>query len=261
MAFTVFPAIDLRRGRCVRLQQGDAATETVFSEDPEEMARHWQKLGAQWLHVINLDGALETPDVWDGPNGDALRCVLRSVTIPMQVGGGIRTLDSVARLLSLGAARVILGTAAVSQPDLLEAALDRYGEESILAALDARKGKVATHGWRTQSSIDVYELGARMRQMGVRTALHTDVSRDGTLVGANVRVSVELAQRTGLRVIVAGGVASLADVAAAAKHAGDGIAGVVIGQALYRGAVRLPEALAEAAAILGQQHQRGAKRC
>jgi phosphoribosylformimino-5-aminoimidazole carboxamide ribotide isomerase len=253
MNFTVFPAIDLRHGRCVRLRQGSAEAETVFSEHPAQVAGRWQDEGATWLHLVNLDGALESPETWTGPNLVALHAILGVTRVPVQFGGGVRSLDSLERLLDLGVARVILGTIAVSQPELVAQAVSRFGPDKVVVSLDARSGLLATHGWVATSQVRAAELGIRLRSDGLATVVHTDVTRDGMLSGANITASVDLASTTGLEVIVSGGVASLEDVAESACHARDGIAGVITGQALYTGAFSLSDALRSAEAARSAQ--------
>lgn len=248
MPFTVYPAIDMRRGRCVRLRQGRADAETIYFERPAEVALQWQGQGAHWLHIVNLDGALDSAETWSGPNVEALRAILAAVSVPVQFGGGVRTVASVGRLLDLGVARVILGTIAVSEPEVVARALERHGPEQVMVSLDARDGLVATHGWVTSSALPTEEVGERMRALGVRYAVHTDIGRDGMLTGANVAASVALAEQTGLQVIVSGGVATLDDIAASARHAHRGLAGVIVGQALYTDAFTLSEAVQLAAA-------------
>jgi len=246
MAFTVFPAIDLRHGRCVRLRQGDAGAETVYSDDPASVARRWQAEGATWLHVVNLDGALDGAAAMDSPNLSALLAILRASELPVQFGGGVRSLESAEQLLELGVARVILGTVAVTDPEVVAKAVDRFGPERVLASLDARDGLVAIRGWSAISAQRVEEIGARLRGYGLATVVHTDIARDGMLSGANIAASVQLARATGLQVIVSGGVASLDDVEAAARATREGIVGVIVGKAIYEGTFDLPSALQRA---------------
>ncbi len=254
--FTIYPAIDMRGGRCVRLRQGDASAETVFSERPADMAIRWQDSGAQWLHTVNLDGALESPDSWIGPNVDALKAILSIARIPVQFGGGVRSLESVRRLLELGVSRVILGTVAVTDPGVVAAAVDAFGPDRVAASLDARDGLVRTHGWVSESGRTVEEVGQALHSAGVRTVVHTDISRDGMLTGANTAASTALARATGLDVIVSGGVATLDDVRAAVQ-AGPGVSGMIIGQALYTGAIDLAQALSAAQPRLIGNHEQG----
>lgn len=251
----LFPAIDLRRGRCVRLRQGDPAAETLYSEDPAAMARQWAAAGASWLHVVNLDGALGegavapanefTPDLLAqlSLNLQCLHAICQAVTLPIQFGGGLRSEADVALALSLGARRVVLGTAALHDPALVGTALARFGPERIVVGIDARQGRVATHGWRQTSAVEVLELALAMRELGVRRLVYTDISRDGTLSGVNVEATAELARRSGLAVIASGGVRGLADIERL-RAADPGIEGVIVGQALYTGALDLGEALA-----------------
>jgi phosphoribosylformimino-5-aminoimidazole carboxamide ribotide isomerase len=251
----VFPAIDLRLGRCVRLRQGRAADETVYDDDPAAVAHRWVAQGAQWLHVVDLDAALSSDasritnrDSPHTPNLRRLSEIHAAVpATPIQFGGGVRSLAAIETALGLGATRVVLGTAAVEDPDLVAAAVGRFGAARIVAGIDARGGQVATHGWQQASEFTAAELGLAMRRQGLIRAVYTDIVRDGTLSGVNVEATGALARDTGLRVIASGGVASLDDVVRLAAHAAAGIEGVIIGKALYTGALSLPEAIAAAA--------------
>ncbi|MBN1429471.1 MAG: 1-(5-phosphoribosyl)-5-[(5-phosphoribosylamino)methylideneamino]imidazole-4-carboxamide isomerase [Anaerolineae bacterium] len=233
----VYPAIDLRGGRVVRLVQGDPNRQTTYSDDPVSMGRRWAESGAAWLHVISLDGTLGEA----APNLETL-AQLAQVGPKVQFGGGLRTLDDAQRVIDAGAARAILGTAAIQNPNLAEEAVTRFGAEAIAIALDARGGRVATHGWKESSDWTPIELGKQMAKLGVRHILYTDIERDGRLTGVNIEATVALAEQTGLSVIASGGVASLDDIHAL-KTSGK-VAGVIIGQALYIGAFTLQEALA-----------------
>ena len=256
----IYPAIDLRRGRCVRLRQGDPNAETVFSEDPARMAQHWRDLGAEWLHVVNLDGAFSgatdfQPGVRRLPsdgqlqaeglpvNLNRLQQIRNAVELPIQFAGGLRSLSDIELAFSLGADRVALGTAAVRDPDLVHNAIARWGASRIVVGLDAKDGKVATHGWQTVSQLTAVELGHRMAAIGVERVLFTDISRDGMLSGVNVRATSELADLTGLRVIASGGVAGIDDIRALKRHEHYGLDGVIVGQALYTNALHLPTAI------------------
>jgi phosphoribosylformimino-5-aminoimidazole carboxamide ribotide isomerase len=256
MGLIIYPAIDLRNGKVVRLRRGDPAAQTVFSEDPIAAARRWQSAGAEWLHIVNLDGALdyETSSGGQGNVGAAdrlpvnlraLAAIRAATSIPIQFGGGVRTVRDVGLALELGATRVILGTVVVDRPEVVAAVLERFGAERVVVALDAREGKLSTHGWQAVSSVEATDAARRMRSMGVVRALYTDVARDGMLAGVNVAVTAELALSSGLRVIASGGVAILADIRALASHSSDGIEGVVVGQAIYSGALDLAAAIAE----------------
>jgi phosphoribosylformimino-5-aminoimidazole carboxamide ribotide isomerase len=250
----IFPAIDLRQGRVVRLRQGDPNAQTTYSDDPAETAAKWAAQGAEWLHVVNLDGALTFSlsagaDLKGAGCGDKLPINLRrladiraAVALPIQYGGGLRTLADVALALDTGATRVVLGTVAVQQPELVRQAVERFGAERIVVGLDARDGKVATHGWQEQSDLNVTEVARRMAGMGALRVVYTDIARDGMLTGVNLAATVALAQASGLRVIASGGVGSLADIRAVAGA--PEVEGVIVGQALYTAAFTLPDALA-----------------
>lgn len=243
----VFPAIDLRRGRCVRLRQGRAEAETVYDDDPAAVARRWVEQGAAWLHVVNLDGAFgEGTRRLNLQRLSEIREAVPKAAI--QFGGGVRSLADVETALGLGATRVVLGTAAVENPALVAEAVARFGAERIVAGIDARDGRVATHGWREASDTTATALGRAMRRRGVVRAVYTDIARDGMLTGVNVAATAALARATGLRVIASGGVARLKAVDDMARlRAEPGIEGVIVGQALYTGALSLPEALRLAA--------------
>ncbi|MBN1681807.1 MAG: 1-(5-phosphoribosyl)-5-[(5-phosphoribosylamino)methylideneamino]imidazole-4-carboxamide isomerase [Anaerolineae bacterium] len=233
---TVYPAIDLRKGRVVRLLYGDPSQETVHSDDPVATAQRWQAAGAEWLHVVNLDGALGEATL----ALETLRAIA-GVSLPVQFGGGLRSLDDAQRALDAGASRVILGTMVVNQPELAGQAVARFGADAVTVALDARGDQVATHGWQQVSAWTPADLGRRFAADGVRHALYTDVSRDGDLSGVNVSSTAALARDTGLAVIASGGVASLDDITRLRKTGI--IAGVVIGKSLYTGAVALEDAI------------------
>ncbi|NOX64179.1 MAG: 1-(5-phosphoribosyl)-5-[(5-phosphoribosylamino)methylideneamino]imidazole-4-carboxamide isomerase [Chloroflexi bacterium] len=254
----VFPAIDLRRGRCVRLQQGDPDAETVFDDDPVAAARRWQAQGARWLHVVNLDGAfgegrIDLRSLYRGITADLLESlpvnwrllhsISRGVSIPIQFGGGLRTLDHIRLALMLGATRVILGTIAVREPDMVRQALAHFGPERIIIGIDARDGRVATHGWKQTRDIRAIDLAKAMKDAGARRIVYTDIARDGMLTGVNVEATAQLARETGLRVIASGGVKDLDDIRALAAHRRDGVDGVIVGQALYTGRLDLARAI------------------
>ncbi len=235
--FTLFPAIDLRNGRVVRLRHGDPGQMQVYSGDA--IARRWIACGADWLHVVNLDGAFDEKGTvnWAALSG------LAGERARIQFGGGLRTMPDLERALKLNVSRVILGTIALENQELLRRALAKYGPDKILVGIDARDGQVRTHGWIEGTDVTAVELGRQMRALGLRTAIYTDISRDGDLTGPNLAASVRLAQETGLGVIVAGGVTSLADVFEARRLAGKGIVGLIIGRALYDGQLDLKEAI------------------
>jgi len=234
----IFPAVDIRGGKCVRLTAGRFEAETVFADDPAAMARRWADEGAEYLHVVDLDGALAGKPV----NLAIVERIVKTVSIPVQMGGGIRTLDSIAAVLAVGVARVIIGSAAVRQPALVKEACAMYGER-IVVGIDAKDGVAAVEGWGVSGGVGAEELAARMAAAGVARIVYTDIARDGTLGGVNVAATRALAKAAGVPVIASGGVSGLADIAAVKAAAGDGVEGVIVGKALYTGAVSLPDAL------------------
>lgn len=235
----IYPAIDLHQGRCVRLRQGRAAEETIYSEDPVAMAEHWAGQGAEWLHVVNLDGAFGENSL----NLKVLDEILNAVKIPVQFGGGLRDMEAIEEALAMGVRRVVLGTVAVREPEVVAGALVRFGPERISVGIDARDGLVATHGWQETEAMSALELARMMRDLGLTRIIYTDIVRDGMLSGVNAEASVELARRTGLRVIASGGLSSLDDIRHLKEMEKDGVEGAIIGRALYTGAISLPEAL------------------
>ncbi len=239
----IFPAIDLRGGNCVRLFKGDFSQEKVFSDKPAEMARQWEAMGAEYLHLVDLDGALCGKSV----NREAVRSILAAIHIPAELGGGIRSMEQIEEALDMGIERVILGSAAVRDPELVQTACDRFGAR-IVVGIDARDGIVAIQGWEQSGGVEAIELAKQMAARGVRTLIYTDISRDGTLTGINIEATVRLAKESGLSVVASGGVSSLDDIRLVKQHEKDGLAGVIAGKALYAGTLDLKDALAIAAA-------------
>ncbi len=236
----IYPAIDLRRGQVVRLKHGDPNQQTTYSADPVETARRWREAGAQWLHVVNLDGAFG-----EAASAAINRSLLQSLVAVgprIQFGGGLRSLTDMEAALSCGAARIVVGTLAIEQPAVLRAAVERFGAERVVVGLDARQGRVKTRGWQSDSGSDVIALGREIRAAGVSLVVHTDIGRDGDLAGVNAESSAELARETGLHVIASGGVNSIEDVLR--LKGSSGIEGVIIGRALYTGAIDLAQLLA-----------------
>jgi phosphoribosylformimino-5-aminoimidazole carboxamide ribotide isomerase len=231
----IIPAIDLRNGRCVRLFQGDYRRETVFNEDPLKVALHWQKLGARRIHMVDLDGAAAGRSV----NFDIIKAIAGTVKVPTQLGGGIRSLETIEKMLGAGVGRVILGTIAVENPDLVKTACLKYGENLILS-IDARDGLVATRGWLKATSIKATDLAKEMAVLGVNRFIYTDIKRDGTLSGPNYAALYELMMEIKRPVIAAGGVSSLDNLKELKKI---GVEGAIIGQALYTGNIDLKLAL------------------
>ena len=233
----VYPAIDIRGGRVVRLMYGDPDMESVYSEDPVAQAHEWKLRGAKWIHVVNLDGAL-------GENEsalDTLQSIASIGNINVQFGGGIRSMESVQQALDSGASRVVLGTFLVKYPERAAEVVKRFGADKLTVALDAKDGQVTTHGWQEKSIWSPTELGQHFAQEGLKHALYTDVSKDGDLSGVNVAATSQLAQDTGLEVIASGGVASLQDIRD--LKAADNISGVIIGRALYAKMITLEDVL------------------
>lgn len=236
--FTIFPAIDLRNGRIVRLEQGDPERETVFSNNPIKTAQKWIHAGAQWLHVVNLDGAF---DEAGAANWAALPTITQ-LGVKVQFGGGIRSLDDVARALDLGVTRVIFGTAAIENPEIVGTAVEKFGKGHVAVGIDARNGRVKTRGWMRDTAVNPVDLGKEMRALGVRTVIYTDIARDGVMGGVNVQATVQLSQVTGLQVIASGGVATLEDIRRCQAQAEHGLVGVITGRAIYDGRIDLEEA-------------------
>jgi phosphoribosylformimino-5-aminoimidazole carboxamide ribotide isomerase len=233
----VFPAIDLKDGRCVRLRQGDMAQATIFNDDPAAQARAFEAAGFEWLHLVDLNGAFAGRSV----NAAAIRDIVDAIRIPIQLGGGIRDRDGIEHWLAAGAARVILGTVAVTNPDLVsEAARAHPGRIAI--GIDARDGKVAVKGWAEHSALSALELAKRFDGIGVAAIIFTDIARDGMMEGANVISTAELARSVSVPVIASGGVNSVQDIVRL-RDCGAPIAGAVIGRALYDGQIAAADAL------------------
>ena len=235
----IYPAIDIRGGRCVRLTEGRFDAETVFADDPAQMALKWAGLGAEFLHLVDLDGAL----AGEGKNVPVIERILKSVNIPVQLGGGIRNLATIEKLLDLGVTRLILGSAAVKNPELVQEACKKYPGH-IAVGIDAKNGEVAIEGWGQGSGVAATELAKKMASFGVETIIYTDISRDGMLSGVNVEATAALARACGVPIIASGGVASLEDILRVKAVESDGVQGCIIGKAIYTGAVDLKEALA-----------------
>jgi phosphoribosylformimino-5-aminoimidazole carboxamide ribotide isomerase len=234
----IFPAIDLKGGKCVRLRQGRKEDETVFSDDPVAMGLKWQDLGAKWLHVVDLDGAFSSRP----QNLESIKGLRKALTIPIQLGGGLRTLETLSLYIDLGIDRLILGTAILKDPDLVAQACAAY-PGCIAVGLDARDGMVAVEGWTETSTQNVIDLARKLVSLKPAALIYTDISRDGVKKGVNVEATKALAQAVDLPVIASGGVSSLADIEALLPLEPLGVVGVIIGRALYDGIFQLPEAL------------------
>lgn len=235
----IYPAIDLRGGNCVRLVKGDFSRETIYSRDPGAMAREWAAAGASSIHVVDLDGAL----AGESRNLTAIRAIMEQGGIPIEVGGGIRNMSHIERLLTAGVHQVILGSAAVKDPQLVKEACRAYPGR-IVVGIDAKNGDVAVEGWEASGHIQAEELARKMADAGVERIIFTDIARDGMLSGVNVEATVAVAKASGLKVTASGGVASLEDLKILKKRETDGVEGCIIGKALYTGAIDLRQAVA-----------------
>lgn len=235
----IYPAIDLRGGNCVRLVKGDFSRETIYSRDPGAMAREWASAGASSIHVVDLDGAL----AGESRNLTAIRAIMEQGGIPIEVGGGIRNMGHIERLLAVGVHQVILGSAAVKDPQLVKDVCRAYPGR-IVVGIDAKNGDVAVEGWEASGHIQAEELARKMADAGVERIIFTDIARDGMLSGVNVEATVAVAKASGLKVTASGGVASLEDLKILKKRETDGVEGCIIGKALYTGAIDLRQAVA-----------------
>lgn len=234
----VIPAIDLRKGRCVRLYQGDPEKETVYGDNPVEIARQWEQLGAKILHLVDLDGAFTGLS----QNAKVIGSIGEEVRIPLQLGGGVRSREAVEKAISFGVSRVIIGTAVIEAPELARE-LVRDFEERIVVGIDARDGKVAVKGWTESSAVETVELAERVEQWGVKEIIYTDIKKDGTMQGPSLDGLEEIISKTSLQVIVSGGISSKEDLISL-KPYGSSVKGVIIGKALYTNQLTLPDAMA-----------------
>ncbi|MDQ7024286.1 MAG: 1-(5-phosphoribosyl)-5-[(5-phosphoribosylamino)methylideneamino]imidazole-4-carboxamide isomerase [Anaerolineae bacterium] len=235
----VYPAIDMRGGKVVRLMEGDPNRQTVFNEDPVAQAKTWIEQGAEWLHMVNLDGAFDD-------DNDCINILeqVAKLDVKVQFGGGLRSLEAVKKALKVGVDRVVIGTLAAQDPDSIAVAVKRHGTDAICVAMDARDGLVTTHGWTEKTNLTPIEFGRLMQKQGVVHALFTDVNRDGSMLGVNVHDTIALARNTDLQVIASGGISKMIDIQQLAhSHV---IAGVIIGMALYKDEISLNEALVAA---------------
>jgi phosphoribosylformimino-5-aminoimidazole carboxamide ribotide isomerase len=242
----IIPAIDLKAGRCVRLQRGVMSTATIFSDNPALTARQWEEQGAQWLHVVDLDGAFAKKP----RNLAAIAAIVDSVGISVQVGGGVRTLETLAAYLEIGVERVVMGTAAHSNPDILVQACQSFPGKVVLG-IDSRQGRVAIEGWSLTTDVGSGDLAARFENLALAAIVYTDISRDGMETGPNVAATRQLARALKTPVIASGGVGNLDHIRALLPLEQDGVIGVIVGRALYSGSVDLGEAIALASRIQG----------
>ena len=232
----LYPAIDLKDGKCVRLKQGEFNRITVYSDEPYRIARYFEENGATFIHLVDLDGALKGRAV----NENAIRKIVGSVTIPCELGGGIRTIEDIERVLSYGVYMVIIGTKAVSDPEFVREAIERFGAGRIVVGVDAKDGMVAVEGWEQVSDKTAVALCSAMKEIGVKHIIYTDISKDGMLCGPNIEMTKKLTDETGLDVIASGGVSSMEDLQALASA---GIKGAIIGKAIYEKRVDIAEAV------------------
>jgi len=236
----ILPAIDLSDGKCVRLKQGDMNQKTVFSDDPAQMAVRWADAGAQVLHLVDLDGAM----VGRSANLEAVGRILEAIEIPVELGGGLRTRDDVARVLDLGVKWAIMGTSALSKPQELTRCLKEFGDR-IIVGIDARDGRVAVQGWTETSDVSALDLARKMEALGVRRIIFTDIATDGMLAGPNVESTRAIAEAVSVDIIASGGVTTLNDLRVLKTLERLGVVGAIVGRALYSGTIELAEAIAE----------------
>lgn len=235
----IYPAIDLKDQRCVRLVQGRKEDAKVYSEDPVEMARHWESLGGKALHLVDLDRAISG----SSGNLEVIRRIIESIRIPVQIGGGIRTEEAARELFQCGADRIILGTKAVEDKDFLKKLVDQY-KEKVVVSVDTKEGKVAILGWTQSTDIEELDFLKELEAIGVENIVYTDISKDGMMQGPNLSALGNICRSTRMGVIASGGVTSLEDVRHLTELESDGLAGIIIGKALYEGTIKLNEAVA-----------------
>lgn len=233
----IYPAIDIRGGKAVRLYKGDFAQETVFGE-PAEMAKKWEAAGGEFLHLVDLDGARAGKSM----NLDVVKDIIAAVNIPVELGGGIRTMKNIDEVLAAGVQRVILGSVAAKNPALVKEACAKYGDR-VVVGIDAKDGIVAVDGWEVSGNVEVTVLAKEMAKAGVKTIIYTDISRDGTLEGVNVEATAQLARESGIKIVASGGVKSIDDVKALLPYEKEGIEGVIVGKSIYMGTLDLTEAV------------------
>ena len=234
----LYPAIDLKDGKCVRLKQGEFKDVTVYCEEPYKVARYFEENGAGFIHLVDLDGAL----AGHGVNEETIKKIVDSVSIPCELGGGIRTIQDIERVLSYGVYRVIIGTKAVKDPDFVREAVERFGAKHIAAGVDARDGMVAIEGWEKTSDRTALSMCLSMKEMGVQTIIYTDIAKDGMLAGPNVAMTALLTRKTGLNIIASGGVSGMEDLR---QLKAAGIKGAILGKAIYEKRINIKEAVEE----------------
>ena len=231
----LIPAIDLKKGFCVRLLQGESDKETVYSNDPAAMAVKFEETGAKRLHLVDLDGALQG----EGANTSSIRSILKNISIPVQIGGGMRTEEDIERMLALGVSAVIVGTMAVKHPDVLEKLLKKYTDEQIILGIDARNRKVSIEGWKESTEIQDVKFALRWKNYGIKRVVFTDISRDGMLSGPNLAALREMAENTGLKIVASGGISSMDDLEQLKTLEPNGVDQAISGKAIYEGKIDL----------------------
>ena len=238
----IIPAIDIKDGRCVRLYQGEMEKDTVYYESPVEAAKHWVEQGAELLHVVDLNGAVEGRPV----HKQEVAAICMGFGVPVELGGGLRSFEAIEESMALGVERIVLGTAAYEDPDFLRAVCKRFPAK-IVVGIDARDGRIAIKGWKEDTSMDAVELAKRCQEDGASRIIYTDISRDGTSLGVNAEEMLRIARAVKIPIIASGGVASLDDIGRLKALENDGVEGVIVGRALYSGAFTLREAISVAA--------------
>jgi phosphoribosylformimino-5-aminoimidazole carboxamide ribotide isomerase len=246
MSISIIPAIDLKDGRCVRLKQGRQDNATVYDDNPIETAQSYESSGARMIHIVDLDAAFSNPN---SRNRQVLREIISGIRIPLQFGGGLRSLEDIAQVVELGVARVVIGTLAVETPTTLEQALRLFGGDRIAVGIDARNGQVLTRGWEKEGNLSALALAQKVASMGVERIIYTDVARDGMLTGVNVEHTCAIARESGLKVTASGGVSSLEDIKRLKDASECGIDSVIVGKALYEGRFSLQEAINEGSVL------------
>jgi phosphoribosylformimino-5-aminoimidazole carboxamide ribotide isomerase len=231
----IFPAIDLKNGKCVRLEQGDFNKESIFADDPLVIALKWQDQGAKYLHLVDLDGTL----TGKSENLSIIKKIVSTLSIPVQLGGGIRSEEQISKLLDIGIARVIIGTKALGDEIFMKDMLEKH-EDKVIVSIDAKNGFVATNGWTEVSNIKALDLALRLKELGLKTLVYTDIAKDGMMIGPNFKELEEINKNTGLQIIASGGVSTLEDVK---KLKGMNLYGAIIGKALYINKIKLEDAL------------------
>ncbi|MGI6226369.1 MAG: 1-(5-phosphoribosyl)-5-[(5-phosphoribosylamino)methylideneamino]imidazole-4-carboxamide isomerase [Peptococcales bacterium] len=245
MVFTIYPAIDIKEGKCVRLFQGDYNLQSTYYNSPLEPAQKWYEAGAKWLHIIDLDGAKSGQPA----NLPAIEEILSQIKINIQIGGGIRNIETAQAYLEIGANRVIVGSQALKDKKFIEELINKFGSEKVVVSLDGRREQVYSDGWLKESGINLFTAARQLVEIGIQQFIYTDIERDGTLSGPNLARTLELAASTGKQVIVAGGISSESDVEELARCQNSGVSGAIIGRALYTGNINLKTLISQLGSV------------